>query len=210
MNLGLGVERLAMIAYQSDDIRRLTFPQFFPLDLTDFEIAQAITFREEPAGSAGKHIARAIVTAAEAHGSEPGPCSFLATEAEIDGRRVRVYVEEPESNTRLLGPACLNRIYVHAGSVLGVPDTDKWKEVRESGVDSGITYLSAVAALAAARIEQAARCGLSATVQVKMAKLPSDINIRIEEHAMRCITDQKKKVDLRGPVFLTVRSELDS
>ncbi len=48
-----------------------------------------------------------------------------------------------------------------------------------------------------------------ATVQVKMAKLPSDINIRIEEHAMRFITDQKKKVDLRGPVFLTVRSELD-
>jgi len=210
MNLGLGVERLAMIAYQSDDIRRLTFPQFFATDLTDFEIARAVTLKEEPRSPAGKLVARAIISAGEAHGSEPGPCSFLASEIVIEGRRIRVYVEEPESGTKLLGPACMNRIYVHAGSVLGVPDNDKWREVRQSGVDSGITYLSAIAALAAARIEEAARCGQPATVQVKMAKLPSDINIRIEEHAMRFITDQKKKVDLRGPVFLTVRSELDS
>jgi len=41
-----------------------------------------------------------------------------------------------------------------------------------------------------------------------MAKLPSDINLRIEDHAMRSITDAKKKVDVRGPVFLTVRSEM--
>ena len=209
MNLGLGVERLAMIAYQSDDIRRLTFPQFFPIDLPDFEIARAVTFREEPTSPAGRVLAREITAAGEAHGSEPGPCSFLVSESEIEGIHVRVYVEEPESGTKLLGPACMNRIYVHAGSVLGVPETDKWKEVRESGVDCGVTYLSAVAALASARIEQAARCGQPVTVQVKMAKLPSDINIRIEEHAMRFITDQKKKVDLRGPVFLTVRSELD-
>jgi O-phosphoseryl-tRNA synthetase len=210
MNLGLGVERLAMIAYQSDDIRKLTYPQFFPLDLTDFEIARAVTFREEPVTPAGKHLARAIAHAAEEHGSEPGPCSFLASEDEIEGRRIRVYVEESESGTKLLGPACQNRIYVHAGSVIGVPDTDKWREVRDSGVDCGISYLSAVAALAAARIEQATRCGQPVTVQVKMAKLPSDINIRIEDHAMRFITDHKKKVDLRGPVFLTLRSELDS
>ncbi len=39
-----------------------------------------------------------------------------------------------------------------------------------------------------------------------MAKLPSDINLKIEEFAMRAITDTKKKVDVRGPVFLSVRS----
>jgi O-phosphoseryl-tRNA synthetase len=43
-------------------------------------------------------------------------------------------------------------------------------------------------------------------VQVKVAKLPSDINLKIEEHAMRSVTDNKKKVDVRGPVFLSVRS----
>ncbi len=87
MNLGLGVERLAMIAYQSDDIRRLTFPQFFATDLTDFEIARAVTLKEEPAGPAGKLVARAIMSAGEAHGSEPGPCSFLASENVMAGRQ---------------------------------------------------------------------------------------------------------------------------
>ncbi len=41
-----------------------------------------------------------------------------------------------------------------------------------------------------------------------MAKLPSDINLWIAEYAMRSVTDQKKKVDVRGPVFMTVRSEV--
>ena len=41
-----------------------------------------------------------------------------------------------------------------------------------------------------------------------MAKLPSDINLRIADHALRFITDSKKKVDVRGPVFLTVKSEM--
>jgi O-phosphoseryl-tRNA synthetase len=115
-------------------------------------------------------------------------------------------VEEPESNSKLCGPACVNEIFVYEGSILGVPDIDKWKQVRSEGVRTGISYLSAVSALAAARIEEAARCGKNTTVQVKMAKLPSDINLKIDEYAMRFITDNKKKVDVRGPVFLSIRS----
>jgi O-phosphoseryl-tRNA synthetase len=119
---------------------------------------------------------------------------------------VEVIVEEPESNTKLCGPACGNEVFVHNGAVLGVPDTEKWAQVRQEGVPTGITYLDAVASLAAARIEEAARCGEGTHVQVKMSKLPSDVNLRIEEYAMRYVTDHNKKVDLRGPVFLTVRS----
>jgi O-phosphoseryl-tRNA synthetase len=207
MNLGLGVERLSMIAYGADDVRKLTFPQFFPSALSDFEIARAIDVRDEPVTREGRELAQAIVSAALTHGSEPGPCSFTAYEGMLAGREVTVYVEEPETGSKLLGPACGNEIFVYQGSVLGVPDTEKWKEVREQGVATGITYLSAVAALAAARIESGAQCGEAVTVQAKMAKLPSDINIRIDEYAMRFITDNKKKVDVRGPVFLTVRSE---
>ena len=44
------------------------------------------------------------------------------------------------------------------------------------------------------------------TVQVKMARLPGDINLKIGGYAMRYITDNNKKVDVRGPVFLTIRS----
>ncbi|WOX56202.1 MULTISPECIES: O-phosphoserine--tRNA ligase [unclassified Methanoculleus] len=206
MNLGLGVERLAMIAYQSNDIRELTYPQFFPQEITDREIAGAVHLREEPASATGKRMAEAIRATAAEHAAAPGPCAFTAWKGEVAGRTVEVVVEEPESNTKLCGPAYANEVFVHNGSVLGVPDIEKWALVRREGVSTGITYLDAAANLAAARIEEAARCGEETRVQVKMAKLPSDINLRIEEYAMRYVTDHNRKVDLRGPVFLTVRS----
>ena len=206
MNLGLGVERLAMIAYHANDIRQICFPQFFPRTLSDLEIARAVRLREDPSSLEGKMLAAAIANVAAANATAQGPCSFDAWEGILGGARVKVTVEEPESNARLCGPACANEIFIHNGSILGVPDAEKWKQVRTEGVSTGITYLSAVAALAAARIEEAARCRNSTIVQVKMAKLPSDINLKIDEFAMRAVTDNNKKVDVRGPVFLSVRS----
>ena len=58
---------------------------------------------------------------------------------------------------------------------------------------TGIRFLDAVAALGAARIEEAARCGQGTTVQVKMAKLPSDVNLKVAEFAMRSVTDPEKE-----------------
>jgi len=208
MNLGLGVERLAMIAYNANDLRQLCFPQFFPRTLTDQEIARAVRLREEPSSPEGKMLAIAIAHVATANATAQGPCSFDTWEGILRGTRVKVAVEEPESNAKLCGPACANEIFVHDGSILGVPDAEKWKQVRTEGISTGITYLSAVAALAAARIEEAARCRKSTVVQVKMAKLPSDINLKIDEFAMRAVTDNNKKVDVRGPVFLSVRSTM--
>jgi O-phosphoseryl-tRNA synthetase len=206
MNLGLGVERLAMIAYRSDDVRQLTYPQFFPRVLTDRQIAGAVRLREEATSVTARMMAEAIRETAAEHAAAPGPCAFTAWKGGVAGVQVEVVVEESESNTKLCGPACFNEIFVHDGSILGVPDTEKWTHVRNEGISTGILYLDAAAALAASRIEEAARCGEEIRVQVKMAKLPSDINLRIEEYAMRYITDNNKKVDVRGPVFLTVRS----
>ena len=208
MNLGLGVERLAMIAYNANDLRQLAYPQFFPRSVTDHEIARAVHLRDEPVSPEGKMLAAAIARVAAANATAQGPCSFDAWEGMLDGVKVKVVVEETESNAKLCGPACANEIFVHEGSILGVPDTEKWKPVRTGGVSTGITYVTAVAALAAARIEEASRCKTGTTVQVKMAKLPSDINLKIEDYAMRFITDNKKKVDVRGPVFLSVRSAI--
>jgi O-phosphoseryl-tRNA synthetase len=205
MNLGLGVERLAMIAYNANDIRQLCFPQFFPRTLTDQEIARAVRLREEPSSPEGKMLAVAIASIATANAAAQGPCSFDVWEGMLGSAKVKVTVEEPESNAKLCGPACANEIFVHDGSILGVPDAEKWNQVRTEGISTGISYLSAVAALAAARIEEAARCRKSTVVQVKMAKLPSDINLKIDEFAMRAVTDNNKKVDVRGPVFLSVR-----
>jgi len=208
MNLGLGVERLAMIAYNANDVRQLSYPQFFPRLAGDREIARAMHLREEPVTMEGKALALAIARVASAHATEQGPCAFTVWEGSLYGRQVKVIVEETEANAKLCGPACANEIFVHEGSILGVPDNEKWRDVRTKGIPTGISYMSAVSAQAAATIEQAARCGTGTQFQVKMAKHPGDINLRIEEYAMRTITDTKKKVDVRGPVFLAVRSEI--
>jgi O-phosphoseryl-tRNA synthetase len=153
-------------------------------------------------------MAKAIAATGAAHADAQGPVSFEAWEGTVAGTPLMVFVEEPEATSKLLGPACMNEVFVRDGSVLGVPDTEKFRDVREHGVPTGIRFLDAVAALGAARVEEAARCGRSTTVQVKMAKLPSDVNLRVAEYAMRSITDTKKKVDVRGPVFVTIRSEV--
>jgi O-phosphoseryl-tRNA synthetase len=206
MNLGLGVERLAMIVHGANDVRQLSYPQFFPRALEDQDIARAVHVREEPCSVAGRDLAAAIRSTATAHAAEPGPCTFLAWKGRLSDFEVEVFVEEPEANTKLCGPACFNEVFVHQGAVLGVPDAEKWAGVRSEGVSTGIMYLGAVSQLAAARIEAAAHCGKPVTVQVKMARTPADINLQVEEYAMRYITDTKKKIDVRGPVFLTVRS----
>jgi O-phosphoseryl-tRNA synthetase len=209
MNLGLGVERLAMILTGMEDMRAMAYPQYFPRDLTDREIAGAVSLKEEPVTVTGRFIARAIRDTGLANPAAPGPVSFTAWEGELFGNRVKVFVEEPEQNAKLLGPACGNEVFVHQGNILGIPDTEKWAQIRKDGISTGIVYIDAVAALAAARIEEAARCGTGITVQVKMSKFPSDVNLKVAEHAMRSITDRKKKIDVRGPVFLTVRSVVE-
>jgi O-phosphoseryl-tRNA synthetase len=208
MNLGLGVERLAMIAYNANDVRQLSYPQFFPRLPGDREIARAVHLKSEPATAEGRVLIRAIAQVAAANATAQGPCSFEAWDGMLCGTRVKVTVEETEANAKLLGPACANEIFAYDGNILGVPDAEKWKDVRTKGVPAGISYLAAAAALAAAEIEQAARCRKGTLVQVKMAKHPSDINLKIEDYAMRAITDTKKKIDVRGPVFLSVKSEI--
>ncbi|WP_292370603.1 O-phosphoserine--tRNA ligase [Methanoregula sp. UBA64] len=206
MNLGLGVERLAMIAYNATDIRQLSYPQFFPRQVSDRELARAVHLKAEPVTIEGKVIAQAIAAAGAANAAAQGPCSFEAYKGSLLGAQVTVTVEETEANAKLLGPACANEIFAHDGNILGVPDAEKWKDVRENGVHTGITYLAAASAFAAAEIEQAARCKKGTLVQVKMAKHPSDINLKIDDYAVRAITDNKKKIDVRGPVFVSVKS----
>ncbi len=214
MNLGLGgVERLAMIEYQANDVRQLTHPQFFSPVFSDSDLAAGIGLREAPPQTIpGILMAEAIQKVATVHAKEESPCSFEAwTGGECCGTKIHVFVEEDEENSRLCGPAVFNDIYVEDGKILGVPDTKKFAKVRENGgAAAGISYLEAVANLAAARIEEAACAGGEGIrVQVKMAKIPSDVNLKIENYVMRTITDNNKKTDVRGPIFVTVRSVLD-
>ncbi|RJS72121.1 O-phosphoserine--tRNA ligase, partial [ANME-2 cluster archaeon] len=82
---------------------------------------------------------------------------------------------------------------------------ERWDTVLREGVPAGFRFIDAFAAEAAHEIENAARCGSDCEIRVRGVKVPSEINIEIKPHANRWITSNNKKIDIRGPVFTTVR-----
>jgi len=215
LNVGLGVERLAMITYNESDVRRLVYPQFYTeLVLSDREIARAIRFGIEPVTKDGNEIREKIISEALKHRDAIGPCQFLIYKGEFLGKKVKIYIYENEEGATLLGAAAENCIFVYNGNILGAPlkgmdDAPLIKEAREKGINTDIRYIDGVASLAAARIEEALRTGLKTIdIRVKMARRLSDINLEISEIARRFITNRKKKINVTGPIFLGVRAEV--
>ena len=213
-NLGIGLERLLMIRTGETDIRALVYPYLYKTVIfSDKELAAMIKIESEPSTDVGKKIAAAITKTAKQHADEPSPCEFKAYEGRLLNKRIVVKVVEPESNTKLIGPAGFNEIYVYDGNVVGVPPKGWEKDeflnlVRREGIATGIIYMDAFAALAAREIEGAAQRGdKELKVRVRAVKSPSDINIKIEDAAQRYITSNKKSIDFRGPVFTTVVAE---
>ena len=213
-NIGIGLERMLMVKTGETDIRALVFPHLYKAaTFSDEELAATIKLELEPSTEVGKKIAAAIVKTSKQHADEPSPCEFKAYQGEISGKRVVVKVVEPESKTKLIGPAGFNEIYIHDGNVVGVPPKGWEKDeflnsVRNKGKATGIVYIGAFAALAANEIEQAALRGdKEVKVRVKAAKSLNDINLRIDDAAQRYITSNKKRIDVRGPIFTTVLAE---
>ncbi|MDI6886261.1 MAG: O-phosphoserine--tRNA ligase [archaeon] len=209
VNLGLGVERLAMILHEESDARALALPQFYaPWKLSDMELAELISMEKTPNTPEGENILKDIVHVCEDKGSEKSPCEFLAYRGTLFGKEVEVWVLEPEENTLLCGPAYLNEIVVVEGSIVGIPRNEEWEKVFEEGVPTNIRFVDAFAAFAASKIEEAAKRGEiereDVEVKVKIVRSGADINITIDDVAMRYITAMKKKIDIRGPVFITV------
>jgi len=215
LNVGLGVERLAMILHNESDVRRLVYPQFYAeLILTDQEIARAIRFGTEPMTKEGKEIREKIISEALEHRDSIGPCQFIIYDGEILGKKVKVYIYENEEGATLLGAAAENRIFIYNGNIVGVPlkemdNAPLIREAREKGICTNIRYIDGVASLAAAKIEEALKTGLKVVnIRVRMVRRLSDINLEISEIARRFITSRKKKINVTGPVFLGVRAEI--
>jgi O-phosphoseryl-tRNA synthetase len=209
MNLGLGVERIAMILHNSKDLRALSYPQFqADWELTPREMAQMIRVDKSPSTQIGQIISEAIVQTCIEHGDTPSPCEFPAWEGQLYGRNVKVSVVEPEENTKLCGPAYLNEVVVYKQNVMGIPRTSRWDDAFEEGVTTGIKYIDAFAELAASEVEASALNGKDSETRVKIVRTPGEINLKIDPALERYITSHKHKMDLRGPVFVTVRSKI--
>ncbi len=200
MNLGLGVERLAMLLYGESDVRELVYPQFYKKwELSDEEIAQMIYYKAQPETEEGKKLALLIEKTALEKAEEEAPVEVLVYSGDFLNKKISIKLVEKESGKKLLGPAYKNRIFVKDGSIIGgeaIPDA----------YDTGITYIKACS-LAIARKAEEITSG-KAKVRFGMIKSLGDINLRLSQVARRYITTYEKKIDVRGPLFLTAEIEV--
>ncbi len=191
-NVGFGIERLAMILYDIDDVRKVAYPQFSIAKYTDEDIAKSITYIVSPKTAKGRKIARAIEETARKYKDEFAPCEFLAWD---DGSKV-VKLVETETGKRLIGPAGFNEICVAEGSI--------YSDITTSGTYTGINYMRAIAMVAAALIESSDG---NLTYQVKTIKHLSDLNLQIPEAIRQYLEGQQKKIGVGGAVFVTIKSQ---
>ncbi len=215
LNVGIGIERVALVIHGGADVRRLVYPQFYmDLELSDLEIAERIRYDLTPETDEGRRIRDRIISYALKYADSTGPCEFLVYDGRLLNRHVKVYIYEGERGAKLLGAASKNQIFVYDGNVYGVPlegmeNSELVNTVRSRGVPTGLDYLGGVASLAAYRIEEAVRRGEGeVNIRVRMARSPRDVNIRISDVARRYITGARKKINIAGPVFLGVRAEI--
>jgi O-phosphoseryl-tRNA synthetase len=191
-NAGFGIERLGMLIYEIDDVRKLAYPQFSVTEYSDEEIAKSITYIASPETARGQKIAKAIEETARRHKDEIAPCEFLAWK----DKSIEVKVVEKEAGKRLIGPAGFNEICVADGTV--------YSDIVPSGIHTGINYMYAIAMGAAAAIESS---NDNLTYQVKGIRHLSDLNLQIPEATRQHIEGQQKKIKVGGAVFVTIESK---
>lgn len=202
MNLGLGVERLAMLLYGESDVRELVYPQFYKKwELADEEIAQMIYYKAQPETEEGKRLALLIEKTALEKAEEEAPVEVNVYYGDFLNKKISIKLVERESGKKLLGPAYKNRIFVKNGSIIG-------GESIPNAYDTCITYLGACS-MAIARKAEELTSG-RATLRFGMVKSLGDINLKLSEVARRYITTYEKKIDVRGPLFLTAEIEVIS
>jgi O-phosphoseryl-tRNA synthetase len=176
--------------------------------MSDSEIASLIYVEDAPMTGTGKEIQDSIVKICEQYGNTVSPCEFTAWEGQLFDNKICVKVIEPEENTKLCGPAAMNEIISYRNDILGLPRTSKWDEAFKNGVSTGMKYIDAFAARCSKEIEDAAKNGSGSETRIRIIKVPSEVNIRIDPIAQRYITGLNKKIDTRGPVFTTVKMEI--
>lgn len=192
-NAGFGIERLAMILYGIDDVRKLAYPQFSIAEYSDEEIVKSITYIASPKTARGRKIAKAIEEVAQRYKDEIAPCEFLAWDDEF----IEVRVVENEAGKRLIGPAGFNEICVAKGTI--------YSDIVKSGTYTGVNYMRAIAMRAAASIESSDD---DLTYQVKTVKHLSDLNLQIPDYIRQHIESKQKKIGVGGAVFVTIEAQL--
>ncbi len=205
MNLGLGVERLAMVLSGEEDVREMVYPQFYKKwQLSDREIAEMIYFKLTPETEEGMALAETLEKIAFREAEREAPVEVKAFSGEFLDKKIEVKLVEEEEGKKLLGPAYKNKIFVYQGNILGAV------EPPSGAYSTGIGYLKACSLAVAGKAEKLAeKGGGELRVRFGMIKTPGDLNLKLDEVARRYITTYEKKIDVRGPLFLTALIKIE-
>lgn len=211
-NCGPGLGRLVMLHEDVDDLRELHHPEFFSMSFSDQEIANSIRVVEGPDSDAVSGFVSAVTDGARAHRNDSSPCDVTVFEGNVSGRTLRARIIEEEENKLLLGPAAFNELYVKDGCIYGIPPegmSKKLEAVIEEGVSTGMSYADAFLALVAKDVEACIAGGYSGEKEYRlgMVKRLSDINMGLPEEIRTFIQMKNNKIDVRGPVFFTLKVE---
>ena len=215
-NVGFGVERLAMLLTGEEDIRRLSYPQFYvEASFTDAELATMLRLERKPETEEGWMLAKALVEAALTNRDALGPCEFKAYDGSLAGRKVEAYVYEKDEGAKLLSPAALNTIYIYKANILAIPpegfeENPLVAEARAKGVSTGIRFLDAAAARFAAEVEEKAKKGEQGEVdlRVRMVKQPSDVNVEVPPQVLKYVTRKGGRIIVKGPLFIGFKAKI--
>ncbi|XRO76030.1 O-phosphoserine--tRNA ligase [Methanocaldococcus sp. 28A] len=221
MNLGLGVERLAMIIYGYEDVRAMVYPQFYEYKLSDRDIAGMIKIDKVPILDELYNFANELIDICIANKDKESPCSIeVKKEFNFNGvkRVIKVEIFENEPNKKLLGPSVLNEVYVYDGNIYGIPPTYEGvkeqyipilKKAKEEGVSTNIRYIDGIIYKLVAKIEEALVSNVDEfKFRVPIVRSLSDINLKVDELALKQIMGENKVIDVRGPVFLNAKVEI--
>ena len=197
-NVGFGIERITMVLENYNDIREMMYPQFYSAGkFSDKDIAGAIYVLEKPNTDKGKDIAKAIKNIAKRYKDKIAPIEFIAWEGRVNNRKIKVKIIEPEKGKRLIGPAGFNKIIVKNNNIVG---NDK-----PEGIVAKFDYMDGLANKIASDIESKKK---SFEYRVRAVRSLGDINLALPKDVKNYIKANHKKIDIKGPVFMTVKVEI--
>jgi len=206
LNIGQGAERITMIRNKINDIRELIYPQFYKVDFSDQDIAKSVEFIQNINTPDGEKLLKALLETAKQNKDAQSPCEFITYKGEFLGKKIEVKIVEPENNTKLIGPAGFNQIYVYEKAMVGLlPDSkdENSLNIIKNGVDTNISYLEAFFRKVISKIESTKEYG-EYEERIPIVRSISDINITLPTYIHQYLRG-KGKIDVRGPVFTTVR-----
>lgn len=239
MNLGCGVERIAMVLNGFNDIREMVYPQIYKKwTMSDRDLVSKLSYNYYPVTNEGIDLMYKISDCWKNNCEAKSPCDFEIFKGTFLNSEIEVKAIEEEENTKLLGPASKNQLYVFNGNIFGIPENfeienkelnsneklskdylnNLEKEYKENnnkeilnkavnyGIPTKIKYYNALAAEKAFKIEEAIISGEEElTLRDTIARSLSDVNLKIDDIAMRYINNENKIIDIRGPIFSSIK-----